>query len=115
MTGTDIREIIAEEKQVQRHKEALGSLVRRRSKLLRESLEERIRRAQDHGDWSHLSQKECAAQHRDEKLYLKSQVRRLCREQTRTEGKLAELRLAKRRAQRIRAGELVPERKQLAA
>jgi hypothetical protein len=106
MPGTDIREIIAEETQVQRHKEALDSLVRMRAKLLRESLEGRIRRAQDHGDWSHLTQKECAGQHREEKLYLKSQVERLRREQTRTEGKLAELRQAKKRAQLIRAAEV---------
>jgi hypothetical protein len=115
MIGTDIREISAEEIEVQRHKEALDSLVDMRSKLLRESLEERIRRAQDHGDWSHLSQKECAGHHKEEKLYLKGQVERLRREQTRTEGKLAELRRAKRRAQLIRAGELVAEQKQLAA
>ena len=36
MKGTNIREIIAEQTQVQRHKEALDSLIRRR--------------AQDHGD-----------------------------------------------------------------
>lgn len=111
MRGTDIREIIAEKIQVQRHKEALDSLVRVRTKLLRESLEERIRRAQDHGDWSHLSQKECAGQHREEKLYLKSQVERLRREQARTRGKLAELRRAKRRAERIRAAAGASERK----
>ncbi len=105
MKGTDIREIISEEKQVQRHKDALDSLVHMRAKLLRESLEERIRRAQDHGDWSHLSRKECAGQHREEKLYLKSQVVRLRREQTRTERKLAELRRDKARAERIRAVE----------
>ena len=103
MKGTDILEIIAAEKQVQRHKEALDSIVRRRSKLLRESLEERIRRAQDHGDWSHLSQKECAEFHQKEKLYLESQVERLRHEQARTEGELAELRRAKMRAERIRA------------
>ena len=111
MKGTDIREIISEEKQVQRHKEALDSLVRLRAKLLRESLEERIRRAQDHGDWCHLSQKECAWHHNEEKLYLKSQVERLRHEQTRTEGKLAELRRAKARAERIRAAEVKSGRK----
>jgi hypothetical protein len=39
MSGTDIREILAEEPQVPRHKDALDSLVRLGSKLLRESLE----------------------------------------------------------------------------
>jgi hypothetical protein len=111
MSGTDIREIIAEEQQVQRHKDALDSLVRMRSKLLRESLEERMRRAQDHGEWNHLSQKECAGQHKEEKLYLKSQVDRLRHEQARTKGKLVELRRAKTRAALLRAAELASERK----
>ncbi len=111
MTGTNIREIIEEETQTQRHKEALDSLVRTRSKLLRESLEERMRRARDQGEWNHLSQKECAGQHKQEKLYLQSQVDRLRHEQARTKGKLAELRRAKAQAELIRAAEAASERK----
>jgi len=111
MTGTGIREIIAEEKQAQRHKEALDSLVRMRSKLLRESLEVRMRRAQDHGYWSHLSQKERAEYHQEEKLYLESQVDRLRQEQARTKEKLAELKRARAQAELIRAAEVVSERK----
>ena len=38
MSGTDIREILAEEPQVPRHKDALDSLVRLGSKLLRDCL-----------------------------------------------------------------------------
>ena len=110
MTGTNIREIIEAEKQVQRHKEALDSLVRMRSKLLRESLEERMRRAQDYG-WSYLSQKECVEHHKEEKLYLKAQVDRLRHEQARTKGKLAELRRAKARAELIRAADVASERR----
>src|SRR5215510_12640342 len=98
MKGTGIREIIAEEQEVQRHMEALDSLVRMRAKLLRESLQERMRRAQDHGYWSHLSQKECAEYHQEEKLDLEAQVDRLRREQARTKGKLAELKRAKAQA-----------------
>ena len=111
MIGTDIREIIAAEKQVQRHKEAVDSLVRMRSKLLRESLDERMRRAQDQGEWSHLTQKERAESHKEEKLYLELQVDRLRREQARTKGKLTELRRAKARAERIRAAEVASRRK----
>ena len=111
MKGTDIREIIAEEKQVQRHKEALDSIVRRRAKLLHESLEERVRRAQDHGDWSHLSQEECAEFHQEEKLFLEAQVDRLRHEQARTKWKLAALKRAKAQAERIRAAVVVSERK----
>lgn len=111
MRGTDIREIIAEEKQVQRHKEALDSLVRMRSKRLRESLDERMRRAQDQGYWSHLSQKERAWHHKEERLYLKSQVDRLRHEQARMKGKLADLRRAKAQAELIRTAEAASERK----
>ena len=111
MKGTDILEIMAEEEQVQRHKEALDSLVRRRSQLLRESLKERMRRAQDRGYWSHLSQEECAEYHQEEKLDLESQVERLRREQVRTKGKLAELKRMKAQAELIRAAAGVSERK----
>jgi hypothetical protein len=45
MLGTDIRGIIAEEEEVQRRKDALKSLLSMRSKQLRESLEQRIKRA----------------------------------------------------------------------
>ena len=111
MLCSEIREILAEEEEVQFHKEALDSLMCRRSKLLRESLEERMRRAQVDGDWSHLSQQECAGIHKEEKLYLKSQVDRLRHEQARTKGKLVELRRAKTRAALLRAAELASERK----
>lgn len=111
MSGTNLREIIEEEQQVQRHKEALESLVRRRSKRLRESLKARMRRAQDHDEWNHLSPQECAGQHQEEKLYLQSQVDRLRHEQARADGKLAELRRAKARAVLLRSAEVASERK----
>lgn len=111
MLCSEIREILAEEEEVQRRKEALDSLVGMRSKLLRESLEERMRRAQDNGEWSHLSQKECAGLHKEEKLYLKSQVNRLRHEQARTKGMLAELRRLEVRAKLIRAAQVESERK----
>jgi len=111
MLCSEIREILAEEEEVQFHKEALDSLMCRRSKLLRESLEERMRRAQVDGEWSHLSQQECAGIHKEEKLYLKSQVDRLRHEQARTKERLAELRRLKTRAKLIRAAEVASQRK----
>jgi hypothetical protein len=57
--GTNIREMIEEDQEIRRHKEALDALVRMRSRLLGESLEARMRRAQDHGEWNNLSQEEC--------------------------------------------------------
>ena len=111
MLCSDIREILAEEEEVLRRKDALDSLVDMRSKLLRESLEERLRRAQDNGEWSHFTQKECAGLLKNEKLYIKSQVDLLRHEQARTKGKLAELKRMKARANLIRAAAVVSERK----
>jgi len=111
MLCSEIREILAEEVDVQCRKEALDSLMCRRAKLLRESLGERMRRAQDDGEWSHLSQLECAGLHKEEKLYLQSQVDRLRHEQARTKERLAELRRLKTRAKLIRAAEVASQRK----
>jgi hypothetical protein len=111
MLGTDIRGIIAEEEEVQRRKDALKSLLTMRSKQLRESLEQRIKRARTSGDWIQLSKEECASLHKREKLYLKSQLDKLQHEQDRTRGKLIALKRAKARAQRIRAAEAASGRK----
>lgn len=111
MLGTDIRGIIAEEEEVQRRKDALKSLLSMRSKQLRESLEQRIKRARTCGDWIQLSQDECATLHKREKLHLKSQFDKLQHEQDRTRGKLTALKRAKARAQRIRAAEAASGRK----
>lgn len=111
MLCSEIREILAEEEEVQYRREALDSLMYRRTKLLHESLGERMRRAQDDGEWSHLSQRECAGLHKEEKVYLQSQVDRLRHEQARTEARLAELRRLKARAKLIRAAEVASERK----
>jgi hypothetical protein len=110
MLGTDIRGIMAEEEEVQRRQQALKSLVQMRSKQLRESLDERIKRARS-GDWTQLSKAECADLHKQEKAHLKSQLEQLQFEQSRTRGKLTALKRAKARAQRIRAAEAASERK----
>ena len=60
MLGTDIRGIMAEEEEVQRRQEALQSLMSMRERLLKESLEARIKRARGTGDWTNLSPAECA-------------------------------------------------------
>lgn len=109
--STNLREIIEEEQHVQRHKEALDALVRMRSKRLGESLEARMRRAQDDGDGNRLSEEEWAALHQEEKLSLQSQLDRLRKEQVRTKGQLAELRRLKAQAVRIRAAEVASEQK----
>ncbi len=111
MLGTDIRGIMAEEEEVQRRQQALKSLVMMRSRQLRESLEDRIKRARNGGDWTMLSKAECASLYKREKAHLKSQLEQLQFEQVRTRGKLTALKRAKARAQRIRAAESASERK----
>jgi len=110
MLGTDIRGIMAEEEEVQRRRQALKSLLSMRAKQLRESLEQRIKRAKSGGDWMQLSREECAM-HKQEKAYLKSQFEQLQHEDDRTRGKLTLLKRAKARAQRIRAAEAASGRK----
>jgi hypothetical protein len=104
MLGTDIRGIMAEEDEVQRRRQALKSLVTMRARQLRESLEERIKRARNSGDWTHLSKAECADLHKQEKAHLKSQLEQLQFEQNRTRGKLTALKRAKARKWRLREG-----------
>ena len=111
MRYTDILGFIAEEEEAQRHEDALESLLRILYKLLHEPLEERIRRAQNNGEWLHLSQEESAALHEGEKLHFKLQVDELRHEQHRTRGKLDALRRTKARAKRIRAAQVASERK----
>ncbi len=111
MLGTDIRGILAEEEEVQRRQQALKSLMSMRSKQLRESLDQRIRRARSSGDWINLSRAECANLHKQEKAHLRAQLEQLRMERDRTRGKLNELRRAKARAQRLRAAEVSSGRK----
>lgn len=111
MLGTDIRGILAEEEEVQRRQDALKSLMSMRSKQLRESLDQRIRRARTSGVWINLSRSEYANLHKEEKAYLLSQLEQLRSERERTRGKLTALKRAKARAQRIRAAEAASGRK----
>ncbi len=82
-----------------------------RARQLRESLDERIKRARNSGNWTMLSKAECANLHKQEKAHLRSQLELLQVEQVRTRGKLTALKRAKARAQRIRAAEAAAERK----
>ena len=111
MLGTDIRGIMAEEEEVQRRQEALQSLMSMRERLLRESLEARIKRARGTGDWTNLSTAECANIYKEERVHLRAQLGRLKAERDRTRGKLSALKRAKVRAQRIRAAEAASGKK----
>ena len=72
MLASTIREILEEEEEVQLHREALESLLRRYSMRASESLEEWIKRGQTRGDWIHLSPGECAVRREQETLRLES-------------------------------------------
>ena len=111
MLGTDIRGIMAEEEEVQRRQEALQSLMSMRERLLRESLEARIKRARGTGDWTNLSRAECANIYKQERGHLRAQLEQLKVERDRTRGKLSALKRAKARAQRIRAAEAAAGKK----
>ena len=100
MLVSTIREFIEEEQEVQRHMDALESLLRMRSKQLHESLQERIKRAHTHGNWIQLTPEECAGLHEQEKHTLKSQFDIFQHELNRTKRKLASLKQAKKRARR---------------
>ena len=111
MLGSDLRGILAEEEEILRREQALRSLISLRSRALRESLPERIRRARDSGDWTNLSKSECANLHQQEKTYVRAQIAQLDFQRRQTREKLGELRRAKARAQRIRAAEAAANKK----
>ena len=105
MFGTAIREILAEEEEVQLHLEALDSLLHRYSKRGSESLEERIKRAHANGEWLQFSLEECSGLQEQEKLHLQSLFETLHHELKRTRRKLTSLKQAKKRARKILAEE----------
>jgi len=105
MFGTAIREILAEEEEVQLHLEALDSLLKRYSKRGSESLEERIKRAYINGEWLQLSLEECSRLQEQEKLHIQSLFETLQHELKRTRGKLTSLKHAKKRARKMLAEE----------
>ena len=111
MLGSDLRGIMAEEEEILRREQALKSLISLRSRQLRESLQERMRRARSSGDWVNLSKSECASLHKQEKAYVRAQIAQLDLQRQRTREKLGELRRAKARAQRIRAAEAAANKK----
>ena len=74
MQATDMQGILADEDTIQRRQEALRSLLIRRTKVLRESLKQRMRRARNNGEWIELSPGECIDQYQEERTHLQSQI-----------------------------------------
>ena len=103
MVGTALREILAEEEEVQLHLEALDSLLHRYSERGSESLEERMKRAHTNGEWLQLSLEECSGLQEQEKRHLQSLFETLHHELKRTRIKLTSLKHAKKRARKVLA------------
>jgi hypothetical protein len=112
MLASAIREILEEEEEVQRHREALESLLRRYSLRVSESLEEWITRAQTQGEGIHLSPEECALRREQETLHLQSLMNSLQHELERTRQKLASVKQMKQRARRILTEQTASQHKQ---
>ena len=112
MLASTIREILEEEEEVQLHREALESLLRRYSMRASESLEEWIKRGQTRGDWIHLSPGECAVRREQETLRLESLMGTLQHELKRTRKKLASVKQMKQRARRILVEQAASQHKQ---
>jgi hypothetical protein len=105
MQAIDMRGILAEEDTIQRRQEALRSLLIRRTKVLHESLKQRIIRARNNGEWIEFSPGERIEQYQEERTYLQSQIDELRAEQQQTRCRLSDVKRAKKRAEKMRAAE----------
>ena len=97
------REGLAAEAAIQSRQRALRSLVLKRNRLLRESLDQRIRRAGKQGMWASLSRAECRILHRQEIAHLRVQLADLHLEWAHARQELTKLKQAMIRAERVRA------------
>ena|ERR687891_565610 len=97
------REGLIERAEIEFRQRALKSLVGKREKLLRESLDQRIKRAGKQGIWSQLTRLECRNLHRQEIAHLRVQLADLHLEWTHTRLELQRLKRAVTRAERLRA------------
>jgi hypothetical protein len=96
------REGLTEQAELQLRQRALRSLVTKRHRMLRESLDQRIKRAGKQGAWTALSRRECEILHRQEIAHLRGQLADLNLEQVRAQRELVKLRRAMNRAERAR-------------
>lgn len=111
MFDTNMREGIAEQVEIQHRQRALQSLMRRRNKQLRESLDHRIKRARTRGVGVGLTRAEWASLHKQEIAYLRVQLADLELENAYVRKQLTALKRAMARAKRLRAAQRVLPRK----
>lgn len=102
MPGTSIHDGRAEQAEIQLRQRALQSLVRRRSKQLREPLAHRIKRARACGVGIDLTRAEWARLHRQEIAHIRVQLADLELETGHARKRMAALKKALARAERLR-------------
>src|SRR3989441_12054609 len=100
MFGKTQHDRAAEQAEFQFRQRALTSLVNMRNKQLRESLDDRIKRARKGGAWTDLTRAECAILHKQEKASAQEQLAILQLACARTRWQLTESRRAMRSEER---------------
>jgi hypothetical protein len=103
MFGKTLQDRVTEQAAIQLRQRALTSLVSIGNKLLRESLDHRIKRAIRGGVWTGLPRAECARLHKQEKAHLRKQLAEFLLQRAHARGKLIESRRAMARARALRA------------
>jgi hypothetical protein len=97
------REGRVEQEEIELRQRALKSLVTKRNRLLRESLDQRIKRAGKQGVWASLTRAECRDLHKQEIEHVRVQLADLQLEWTHAQKELSKLRRAMGRAERLRS------------
>jgi hypothetical protein len=103
MFGKTQHDRATEQAEFQFRQRALKSLMSMRTKQLRESLDQRIKRARRGGAWTDLTRAECALLHKREKARAQEQLAILQLAWSRTRWQLTESRRAMARAQTLKA------------
>ncbi|MGH7254913.1 MAG: hypothetical protein ACREI3_03975 [Nitrospirales bacterium] len=110
MNGNTLRDLLSEQDLIVRRQRAIKSLLAMRVRRLRESLDQRIKRAHRDGMWEGLTRAQCKALHDEEKALVRRQLAELEREGRRSRGELYKVKLAKLRAERARASQSLRRR-----
>lgn len=97
------REGRAEQEEIELRQRALKALVSKRNRLLRESLDQRIRRAEKEGVWASMTRAEWRDLHKQEIEHVRVQLADLQLEWTQAQKELTKLKRAMGRAERLKA------------
>jgi hypothetical protein len=103
MFGKTLHDRAAEQAELRFRQQALMSLVSMRNKQLRESLDQRIKRARKGGTWMGLTRAECASLHRQEIARVREHLAELQLQRARAGEQLKKSRRAMARAKTLQA------------